>query len=162
MDKRTVRGSGRPRAGALVGRNRSAQADRELPAEPRVGIFWAYNGRLLVDSTPVSEGSSYGDFKIHDLGHDAFWAIVQRNHLVPTDLEYDEIPRGRVGYNSKEQRFYLFADACILKTDHLMNGIRGDLHLPADIVVGGDSHYRCPGCMDSRQQTFGEEQDRGF
>ena len=27
-----------------------------LAAEPRVGIFWLFNGNLIIDSTPVSQG----------------------------------------------------------------------------------------------------------
>lgn len=139
------------------------QTTHKVPPEPKVAIFWVYDGRPLIDATPVSEASSYGDFKIHDRGHYTFWPVLRRNRLVPDDLEYDEVPHGRVGYNSKERKFYLFGDACIQRNEGMMDRIRRDLHLPADTVVREDSHYKCPGCMKAGNEHLEQEEgDLGF
>lgn len=131
------------------------QATKKVSGEPKVGVFWVHDGRLLMDATPVSEASSYGDFKIHDRGHYTFWPKLQRKGLVPTELEYDEVPRGRVGYNTKREKVLPFADACIQKNEPMVDRLKGALHLPANTVVQEDSHYKCPGCMKQPEDQEG-------
>lgn len=36
--------------------------------EPFVGIFWVIDGRLVIDSTPLSEAEPYGDHLTHARG----------------------------------------------------------------------------------------------
>ncbi len=143
--------------------NKRTRAKRKL-AEPEVGIFFVYDGKPLIEGTPVSEGEAYGRFKVHATGHPAFWHTLQRNGIVPTDVEYDEVPRGRVGYQTQERKFYVFADACIKKDSHMMDHIERDMKLPsADTAPPKlDSHYRCPGCMKSKNRREQEEKDWDF
>jgi hypothetical protein len=37
--------------------------------------------------------------------------------VVPPEVEYEEPPRGRVGYDKREERYWLRADRCILKEE---------------------------------------------
>jgi hypothetical protein len=68
---------------------------RKLTTEPKVGIFFICDGRLFIDTTPVSKAEEYGDFKVHAASRPAFWRILQANGIVPNDVEYDEVPRTR-------------------------------------------------------------------
>jgi hypothetical protein len=43
-------------------------SDRE-PQEPRVGIFWLYNGKVIIDSTPLSEAEPDFGKLGHATGH---------------------------------------------------------------------------------------------
>ena len=144
--------------------NKRTRAARKLAAEPEIGIFFVYDGRLLIEGTQLSAGEPYGSFKGHAIGHPAFWHTLQRNGVVPTDVEYDEVPRGRVGYDMKELKFYVFADACIRKDSHMMERIEREMNLPsADTAPPApDSHYWCPGCAKSRRQREQEEKDWDF
>ncbi|MFZ0301878.1 MAG: hypothetical protein WAL75_04300 [Terracidiphilus sp.] len=145
--------------------NKRSQAARKQAAKPEVGIFRVYGDRFLVNGTPFRAAVGLGSFKTHDKGHDAFWNVLQRNGIVPRDVEYDEIPRGRVNYDTRERKFYLFVDPCIKKNKPMMNRIEGEMHLPsAQIVVRLDSHYRCPGCKPkkTKEQMEQEEDDRDF
>lgn len=153
------RGPNPPVMDGFSSMNCGSQTGREIAGESRVGIFWVCEGRLLIDATPVSRASSYGDFRIHEWGHDAFWATLQRNRSVPKHLEYDEVPRGRVGYNFKEQTFYVFADTCILKDGRMMDRIKSYLSLPANAVAGRDSHYKCPGCTNRAKDQLEEKEE---
>lgn len=144
--------------------NKRAQAKGKISAEPEVGIFFVHNGRLFIDGTPVSEGQPYGDFKGHATGHPAFWRSLQRNSIVPTDVEYDEVARGRVGFSIKERRFYVFVDVCIKKNRRMMNRIKRELNLPSIDTLPPmlDLHYRCPGCMKNTKQRKQEDLDWDF
>jgi hypothetical protein len=74
-----------------------------MKREPRVGIFWLVNGRLLIDSTALSEAQRHGDALMHPPGHDTVWHRFQQEGIAPRETEYEEPPRGRVMYNLKTQ-----------------------------------------------------------
>lgn len=137
---------------------------RNSSGEPRVGVFFVYLEKPFIDSTPVSGGEAYGTFVGHAIGHPAFWEALQRKGLVPTDLEYDEIPRGRVGYDTRERKFYVFVDACIKNDIRMMERIEREMNLPLAETAPPrlDSHYRCPGCMKTEKQREQEETDWDF
>jgi len=43
-------------------------------------------GKLFIDRTPVFKGEIYGDFRIHERGHDRYWEILKqagRCHRIP-------------------------------------------------------------------------------
>jgi hypothetical protein len=116
-------------------------------SEARVAIFWVVNGIPLVDSTQLSQGEDYGEFKIHSGDHYSVWERFQQSATVPADMEYEEAPRGRVVYNTKTRRFALLADKCILNDSRVLRLIISELHLPASTLTGTDDHYRCFRCL---------------
>jgi len=121
---------------------------RKLAAEPEVGIFWFLDRQLIVDSTPLSHGEPYANSLTHPKGHPRRWVELQAAGSVPLEIEYDEIPRGRVTYDCVEDRFMVFRDRCI--PVKVIREVIGKMHLPKDrTVVAGDPHYRCPRCLKS-------------
>jgi hypothetical protein len=126
--------------------------ERLQQAEPQVGIFWLIDTRIVIDVTPLSEAGKYGDFKIHDGGHVSYWTELEKRSEVPAGLEYEEHPRGRVNYNTKTQRFNLYADACILRKKNVLKKLLRLMHLPPDTHASTDPHYRCFRCLAKEQQ----------
>src|ERR1700689_2604442 len=88
-----------------------------------VGIFWLIGDRLILDTSPLSEAEPYGDCLGHRTSHIDYWTAQQSLRTVPPDLEYEEPPRGRVVYNTKTQRFAVYADRCILKNKSVVRSI---------------------------------------
>jgi hypothetical protein len=116
--------------------------------EPCVGIFWFFDGRLLVDSTPVSEAEPYGTAMTHATSHIDYWERLQRTGRVPSDVPYEEPARGRIVYDGREQRFRLLADQCILVRRDVVRAIMKAMRLPpGKTTEGRDEHYRCFGCL---------------
>ena len=72
--------------------------------EPHVGIFWLVGTRLISDTTALSAAGKCGDFKIHDGDHVTHWAAMEKRGEVPRDTDYEELPRGRVVFDGREQR----------------------------------------------------------
>lgn len=128
--------------------------------EPRVGIFFVFKNRLLIQCTPVNEAQPYSDFVGHAKGHPTFWRELQRENIVPREVEYDEVPRGRVGYQTKQDKFYLFLDPCIMANQEMVDQIKRELSLPsADTVPPAlDAHYHCPGCKKKTKEQLEEEE----
>jgi hypothetical protein len=118
-----------------------------------VGIFWLLGNRLIFDTSPLGEAEPYGDCLDHAAGHFKHWTRLQRDGVVPRDIEYDDPPRGRVIFNKTTKRFMFYADQCIRKKKSVVKEIMNAMCLPVretDITLEGrDSHYRCRQCMES-------------
>jgi hypothetical protein len=121
--------------------------DDSVEKEPKVGIFWFFNRMLILDATPVSQGEAYGDHVGHAASHIDYWAELQRKRLLPPEVEYEEHPRGRIGYDKREERFWLRADRCILKKKTVLHRIMKAMNLPSDTKIETDPHYCCSVCL---------------
>jgi hypothetical protein len=116
--------------------------------EPRVGIFWLFQGNIIIDSTPLSRAERYGKCLTHARGHLKHWTDLQRTGAVPAEVEYEEPPRGRVIYDSIHEGFVLYADRCILGKNAVVKQLMTALVLPAErTTTSSDQHYRCAKCL---------------
>ena len=112
-----------------------------------VGIIFVFHGRVLIESTPASEGEVYGDFFNHANGHPEFWSRLQAEGRVSQYEEYQSVPRGRAVVSRLSGRPTLYLDKCISKKPALVREIKRRLHLPASVEVLADLHYRCGDCL---------------
>jgi hypothetical protein len=128
-------------------------AERASNAElPKVGIFWEVNGNLILTGVPLAKAEAYGRFLNFPGSHEVTWCTYQQAGAVPTEVEYDEPPRGRVLYDSVLEKFLMYADRCILRNQAMLQQIRRELRLPADTTVGPDGHYRCAKCLGRNER----------
>lgn len=126
----------------------SDAVENPVPPEPHVGIFWLFDGELIIDSTPLSKAEAYGTALTHPTGHIDYWTRLQRTGAVPAEVEYEEPPRGRVVFDQREQSFHLLADKCILSRRDAVTGIMEAMQLPPNKTTEGrDEHYRCSTCL---------------
>lgn len=91
----------------------AASKKNKATTEARLGIFWLVDGKLLIDSVPLSECDKYGDHLNYPGSHIHVWEQWRLVGKAPVESEYEEFPRGRVIYGTT---FTLLADRCILKT----------------------------------------------
>jgi len=128
----------------IADRNKRGRAARKA-GESEVGIFFVYNGIVLTAGTPLSMAEQYSAY-----GPESFWKNLQRNGIVPPDVEYDEVPRGRVEYDISEKKFYVYADSCILKDRKALDEIDREFHLPSANTEAPerDPQYKCKECGD--------------
>jgi hypothetical protein len=130
------------------GERRKAQTQAAEP--PEVGIFWLVDGKLVIDRTALSKAENYGAFKVHPGDHCSVWEKLQRGGVVPSDMEYEKSPRGRVMYDKRTGRFRLLADRCILRNKGAIRRIMSAMKLPnKNTDKGTDAHYRCSACLRS-------------
>ncbi|MBZ5598445.1 MAG: hypothetical protein LAN83_08985 [Acidobacteriia bacterium] len=115
--------------------------------EARLGICWLVDGKLLIDSAPLSECEHYGDHLNYPGSHIRVWEGWQQVGKAPAETEYEEYARGRVLCDKQGKKFTLLADTCILKQKHLIATIKKELHLPKQTSLGTDPHYRCFHCL---------------
>ena len=127
--------------------SQSGQRRRAKAAEPRLGIFWLVDGKLLIDSSPLSKCEEYGDHWNYPGSHIDVWEQRRRVGKAPAGSEYEEYARGRVMCDMKSKRFTLLADRCILRRKDLIADIKKALCLPKQTSLGTDPHYRCFTCL---------------
>ena len=126
--------------------------------EPRVGIFWLFDDKLILDSTPLSTAEPYGTALNHPTSHIDYWTRLQCTGAVLPEVEYEELPRGRVVFDGREQRLKLYADACILRKKDVVKKLLRLLHLPDDTPLSTDRHYRCSRCVARRRRNSTEDE----
>jgi hypothetical protein len=100
----------------------------DAKTEARLGIFWLVDGKLLIDSAPLSECEQYGDHLNYPGSHIDVWEQWLRIGKVPAPSEYEEFPRGRVIYSTRTstRTFTILADRCILQRKDLFATIKVD------------------------------------
>ncbi len=80
-----------------------------------IGIFWVHQGHIL--ASPVSLDVAVVTSGIADSpkNHVSLWPQIQRKHPDLRDLEYLDVPRGRVVFYQRTQRFTVYLDKSLLK-----------------------------------------------
>jgi hypothetical protein len=127
--------------------SRTGTRTNAKPAAPQIGIIYLVGGKLLIDSTPLTNAGRYGDSATHERGHIVYWDELVKVGMVP-NTEYEEFPRGRVSYNMTTRQFTLLADRCILRKKNIVRKILSRMNLPVrGTKVNTDSHYRCFRCL---------------
>ena len=144
---------------------RQTKRDRETTTRravsPEVGIFWDVNGVLIVAGALLEEAERRGRFAFHPMSHERMWPCYQRINAVPSDMEYDDPPRGQVICDKVTLKFHVYADVCILGNETMMNRVRGNLHLPADCGSDVDEFYRCGRCLGLSREYFQPKDSSG-
>ena len=102
---------------------------------------------LLLQGVPLAEAERYGRFLNYPEGHEQVWGRYQNAGVVPADVEYEVVPRGRVLFDTVAGLFYLYADVCILRQKELTYDICHRLGLPEATKMASDEHYRCGLCL---------------
>jgi hypothetical protein len=108
--------------------------------------LWVINCEVLCVGASLSEASSWNGVQTYVGSHETLWAEYQRANRVPSNMGWQDAPRGRVSYNPAARQFHLVADRCILNDEKMLSEIRRWLFLPPDVVYEADSHYQCAAC----------------
>lgn len=141
----------------MIDDSETAETRNSAPARSSsVGIFWCLRDaagvqHLIIKHCSVESAEEYGDCLTFGPGHYEVWQEWQRKGPPVSSLanivrshEYEEWPRGRVVFDRKEGRFFVYADRRIQKSG-LIQDLVTLFHLPPDrVVVRGDPHYRSP------------------
>ena len=84
----------------------AAGKKHDAKTEARLGIFWLVDGKLLIESAPLSECEQYGDHLNYPGSHIRVWERWQEFGKAPAETEYEEYARGRVMYGTNANTFH--------------------------------------------------------
>jgi hypothetical protein len=128
---------------------------RTIKRQPLLGIFWSFKGRLLRAQTRLEDGIDAPDAINAKDDHVTFWPVLQRGHPDLRNLEYEDVPRGRVVFMKKPKKFLVYMDKKLHKPT-VKKLIMAEFHLPETTTVfRTDSHYTTD--PDELKRLFAEE-----
>src|SRR5215210_5007827 len=64
---------------------------------------------------PAVKGELYDGFLVCPLDHVEFWTALQRRHSYLRELEYEQVPRGRIMFRPKNNEFRVLLDRVLMK-----------------------------------------------
>lgn len=83
----------------------------------RVGLFWFYKHRLMASPIPLDCAESRGAKRDSAEAHIDVWPRMVARHKaewpILSILEYDEVPRGRVIFDTATQTFIIYMDVTL-------------------------------------------------
>ncbi len=104
---------------ALAMFRRKNAASTGKASTPEVGIFWIddCDGTMYAESVSLRDAVDYGEFKIFEGSHYDLWDKAIRANPKWRNLEYEEVPRGRVVYRKdpKKPEFIVYMPEQIAK-----------------------------------------------
>jgi hypothetical protein len=115
-----------------------------MAGSPKIGIFWIThkNGIFSVfdgSMYPIELGLDYGQFIIAKEDHWQTWEMFKRKGIVPPNSEYEDIPRGRVLYDTSISKYKVFTGKWA--NPQIKSAITNAYHLPTNTIWDTDSHY---------------------
>ncbi len=97
---------------------------------------------MLSDSVPVSEGEPYGDFVNGLSDHVTYWPTIQRQRPGLRHYEYEQVPRGRVIYSTREDQFVVLGSKAFIASSKEKDAVIKQFNLQGQTVrFRSDSHY---------------------
>jgi len=79
-----------------------------------LGVFWIYDNQVFTKKQALSDIEPINGFKDSNLAHYQVWNEIQHKHPKFYLFEYEDIPRGRVVFNVKNQIFIIYSNDNIL------------------------------------------------
>jgi len=125
------------------------------PSPGRVGIFWFHKGRLIARPIPLEQAETRSTRRDSPDAHVRVWPRLVARHAaefpILSILEYDEVPRGRVIFDTATQTFFIYMDVTLF--DHadptkgpstpVWGALRNAFELTGrQIRFATDPHYR--------------------
>ena len=109
----------------------------------KIGIFWYYENQVIGIAHPIdlSDQDSLGLIDSH-YTHVVYWENLKHEIKALNYLEYEEIPRGRMIYDAKNDKTTVYMDAKLFKKS-IVNKIAAFFEIDlADVVWKKDPHYK--------------------
>jgi hypothetical protein len=110
----------------------------------KIGIFWVYQGVVLARPIEIIEGETQGDFIDSPDSHLHVWGDpdgFSRDYPELLEMPYEAVPRGRVLYESNEDRYVIYLDECLMNTKDKAALKRAFSLTKEDCVFRSDPHY---------------------
>ena len=85
--------------------------------KPKIGIFWIYKSKIYFKSIELEKVKPIDGFIDSDFAHYEVWNEIASQNRDFYLYEYEEIPRGRVVYDTINNRFIVYANEEIVNSD---------------------------------------------
>ena len=108
-----------------------------------IGIFWIFENQIFMQTQKLKEIKSINGFKDSDLSHYRVWDKVKNQNSKFYLYEYEEIPRGRIVYNTMKNQFIIYCNSNILRDKISKKLILENFGLiDENYIFKEDEHYK--------------------
>jgi len=121
-------------------------------AKPSVSVWWYINDQFAGIEVDVDIGditSVGGRFINAAVDHWDLWSDIQKEYNIPSYIEYDYYPRGRVIFDALIHKYKVIGDACCVNNVGFQDAIKFYYKLPSTTLFDTDDHYTCKDCINS-------------
>jgi hypothetical protein len=123
---------------------KKVRSSSSVAGTPNIGIFWVIlkNGTFSIfdgSMYPIEFGMNYGQFIIAKEDHYQTWELFKRKSIIPEHLEYDDLPRGRILFDTELKKYKVLTGKWIIPA--IKSSIINAYHLPIDSIWDTDFHY---------------------
>lgn len=122
---------------------------------PRVAVWWYLPTGVIVGDSEGYGGGSDNDKLDADIltdfagniqlnvDHVDLWGFVRNKPTVRSfkDYEYEELPRGRVVFNSRTRKWIVIGESNTVKDPRFQSTIKREYDLPPNTLFEVDDHY---------------------
>ena len=116
----------------------------------RVGLFWMFRGKAVGAIFRLREAVEVDGILGPDCDHQQAWVYLQEVFPQFVGMEYFQIPRGRVLFDSGIKRFIVFSAPRLLKNEEAIEELAWAFQLPNDspLVLVDAPMYEDPRILD--------------
>jgi len=109
----------------------------------KIGLFWIYDNQIFPVFQDLNDITEIDGFKDSDLSHYQIWDFIKTQHKKFYLYEYENIPRGRVVYDIKNDIFIIYCNMTILQDDNSKELIISAFILSnKKYIFKEDEHYK--------------------
>lgn len=108
-----------------------------------IGIFWYWNDQVIsiAHSFSLLEADSIG-FIDSSYTHVDYWSVLQKEYRELNSYEYEQIPRGRIIFDTNKEKYLIYLDRTLLYKSKLAK-LCAFFNLEENKVIPKtDPHYR--------------------
>ena len=109
----------------------------------KIGIFWYWNNQVIgiAHSFNITKADSIGLID-SPYTHVEYWVTLQEKYSELQNYEYEQIPRGRVIFDTNKEKSIIYLDKTLLYKSKI-NRVYDFFNLnPEQSVLKKDSHYQ--------------------
>lgn len=85
----------------------------------KIGIFWVYKNTVLGITEDISQGfKGYNGLIDSNFDHVNIWEMLElkKQFLELQNMEYEQIPRGRILFSSKQNKHIIYMDKTLFES----------------------------------------------
>jgi len=108
-----------------------------------IGVFWIFKNKVFFETQKLEDIESINGFKDSDLSHYQVWDKIKNKHSKFYLYEYEEIPRGRVVYDTEKNQFIIYCNENTLQEEISKKIILEKFQLlNENAIFQEDEHYK--------------------
>ena len=116
---------------------------------PMVGIFWYDCGHVISFADSLDHATATGDFVDSNREHYKTWERLVRSIPKFQNMEYEDVPRGRVVYNRKRGTFVVYSSSQLVNDRKFRYAIFAAFNLKSnESEFNSDIHYEDPSSIN--------------